>query len=38
MFYRSMKELLPIIEREGIDLLIDPHPKDFVEEAWPRSG
>ena len=32
-FYRSMEELLPIIEREGIDLLIDPHPDDFVEEG-----
>ncbi|KJL40632.1 MULTISPECIES: sugar phosphate isomerase/epimerase family protein [Microbacterium] len=36
-FYRSMEELLPIIEREGITLNIDPHPDDFVEdglEAW----
>jgi myo-inositol catabolism protein IolH len=32
-FYRSMEELVPIIEREGIDLLIDPHPDDFVEEG-----
>ena len=32
-FYRSMEELLPIIEREGIDLLIDPHPDDFVEDG-----
>jgi myo-inositol catabolism protein IolH len=32
-FYRSMEVLLPIIEREGIDLLIDPHPDDFVEEG-----
>ena len=32
-FYRSMEELLPIIEREGINLLIDPHPDDFVEEG-----
>ena len=28
-----MEELLPIIEREGIDLLIDPHPDDFVEDG-----
>jgi myo-inositol catabolism protein IolH len=36
-FYRSMEELLPIIEREGIKLFIDPHPDDFVEDgvqAW----
>ena len=32
-FYRSMEELLPVIEREGIDLLIDPHPDDFVEDG-----
>jgi myo-inositol catabolism protein IolH len=32
-FYRSMEELLPIIEREGIDVLIDPHPDDFVEDG-----
>lgn len=36
-FYRSMEELLPIIESEGLQLNIDPHPDDFVEdglEAW----
>lgn len=36
-FYRSMEELLPIIEKEGIKLFIDPHPDDFVENglaAW----
>ncbi len=36
-FYRSMEELLPVLEREGITLNIDPHPDDFVEdglEAW----
>lgn len=36
-FYRSMEELLPIIEAEGIRVNIDPHPDDFVEdglEAW----
>ncbi|GAA1466602.1 sugar phosphate isomerase/epimerase family protein [Microbacterium thalassium] len=36
-FYRSMEELLPIIEFEGLKLNIDPHPDDFVEdglEAW----
>ena len=32
-FYSSMEELLPIIEREGLTLLIDPHPDDFVEDG-----
>ena len=32
-FLRSMEELLPIVEREGIDLRIDPHPDDFVEDG-----
>ena len=32
-FYRSMEELAPIIEREGLDVLIDPHPDDFVEDG-----
>ena len=36
-FYRSMEELLPLLEAEGLRLNIDPHPDDFVEdglEAW----
>ncbi|ALC04680.1 Protein IolH [Corynebacterium deserti GIMN1.010] len=36
-FYRSMDELLPTLEKEGIKFNIDPHPDDFVEngiEAW----
>jgi myo-inositol catabolism protein IolH len=36
-FYRSMEEILPAIEREGLRLNFDPHPDDFVEdglEAW----
>jgi myo-inositol catabolism protein IolH len=36
-FYRSMEELLPIIEAEGVHVAIDPHPDDFVEQglaAW----
>ncbi|MEV7757797.1 sugar phosphate isomerase/epimerase family protein [Microbacterium sp. NPDC089180] len=36
-FYRSFEQLLPIIEREGVRVNIDPHPDDFVEdglEAW----
>lgn len=36
-FYRSMEELLPVVEDEGLQLNFDPHPDDFVEdglEAW----
>ena len=36
-FYRSMEELLPLIEQEGLRINFDPHPDDFVEdglEAW----
>ncbi|MGK9222224.1 MULTISPECIES: sugar phosphate isomerase/epimerase family protein [unclassified Microbacterium] len=36
-FYTSMEELVPIIEREGLRLNVDPHPDDFVEdglEGW----
>jgi myo-inositol catabolism protein IolH len=32
-FYKSMEELLPVIEREGVHVAIDPHPDDFVEEG-----
>ncbi|PRY14556.1 sugar phosphate isomerase/epimerase family protein [Kineococcus rhizosphaerae] len=36
-FYRSMEEIVPVLEREGLRLNLDPHPDDFVEdglEAW----
>lgn len=33
MFYRSMEELLPIVEREGIRIEIQSHPWDFCEES-----
>ncbi|MDF2444630.1 MAG: myo-inositol catabolism protein IolH [Subtercola sp.] len=36
-FYRSMDDLLPSIESEGLRINFDPHPDDFVEdglEAW----
>ncbi len=33
MFLKSMDELLPIIEREGLQLIIEPHPDDFVEDG-----
>ena len=32
-FYRSMEELLPILEQEGLRINIDPHPDDFVEDG-----
>ncbi len=32
-FYRSMEELLPIIESSDLRVLIDPHPDDFVEDG-----
>lgn len=31
-FWRSMEELLPIFEREGIVLNLEPHPDDFCEQ------
>ena len=30
--WRSMEELLPVFEREGIALNLEPHPDDFCEE------
>ncbi|HLS93770.1 MAG TPA: sugar phosphate isomerase/epimerase family protein [Microbacterium sp.] len=36
-FYRSMEQLIPVAEREGVTMNFDPHPDDFVEdglEAW----
>ena len=36
-FYRSMEELLPLVEKSGVKVFIDPHPDDFVENglaAW----
>lgn len=32
MFWRSLEELLPIFEREGIRLNLEAHPDDFIEE------
>jgi myo-inositol catabolism protein IolH len=32
-FWRSMEELLPIFEREGIRLVLEPHPDDFIEDG-----
>ncbi|NJC70584.1 sugar phosphate isomerase/epimerase [Planosporangium thailandense] len=32
-FWRSMEELLPVFEREGIRLVIEPHPDDWEEDG-----
>jgi myo-inositol catabolism protein IolH len=33
LFWRSMEELLPVFEREGLELRLEPHPDDFVEDG-----
>jgi myo-inositol catabolism protein IolH len=35
MFWRSMEELLPVFEREGVKLALEPHPDDFIELGHP---
>ena len=37
-FLRSLDELLPIFEREGISLVLEPHPDDFVEDGLDALG
>jgi myo-inositol catabolism protein IolH len=32
-FWRSLEELLPVFEREGVELRLEPHPDDFVEDG-----
>jgi myo-inositol catabolism protein IolH len=32
-FWKSMEELLPVFEREGVALRLEPHPDDFVEDG-----
>ena len=32
-FWRSMEELLPVFEREGIRLVLEPHPDDWEEDG-----
>ena len=32
-FLKSMDELLPIFEREGLQLILEPHPDDFIEDG-----
>jgi myo-inositol catabolism protein IolH len=34
-WWRSMEELVPILEKEGINLHIEPHPEDWVETLQP---
>ncbi len=34
-FWRSMEELVPVLEREGVNLHIEPHPEDWVETLHP---
>jgi myo-inositol catabolism protein IolH len=34
-WWRSMEELVPIFEKEGINLHIEPHPEDWVETLHP---
>ncbi|GGZ42009.1 sugar phosphate isomerase/epimerase family protein [Streptomyces bluensis] len=33
-FWRTMDELLPLFEREGIKLALEPHPDDFIENGY----
>ncbi len=35
-FWRSLEELAPVFEREGIRLVLEPHPDDFIEDG--RAG
>jgi len=32
-FLRSMDELIPVFEREGLRLVLEPHPDDFIEDG-----
>ena len=32
-FWASMEELVPVFEREGVHLRLEPHPDDFVEDG-----
>ncbi|OHV02956.1 protein iolH [Ralstonia solanacearum] len=34
-WFRSMDELLPMFEREGITLSVEPHPEDWIEQMLP---
>ncbi|MFJ6569042.1 sugar phosphate isomerase/epimerase family protein [Streptomyces sp. NPDC091292] len=32
-FWKSLDELLPLFDREGIQLVLEPHPDDFIENG-----
>src|SRR6266705_1137902 len=32
-FWRAREELLPVFEREGVRLVLEPHPDDFIEDG-----
>jgi myo-inositol catabolism protein IolH len=32
-FWRSLEELLPVFEHEGVRLVLEPHPDDFCEDG-----
>jgi myo-inositol catabolism protein IolH len=34
-FWRSMDVLVPLLEKEGLTLCVEPHPEDWVEEMAP---
>ena len=34
-WWRSMEELVPVFEREGVNLHVEPHPEDWVETLHP---
>lgn len=36
-WFRSMDELLPIFEKEGITLSVEPHPEDWIETMQPAT-
>ena len=36
-WFRSMDELLPLFEREGLTLSVEPHPEDWVEQLQPAA-
>ncbi|MEU5348361.1 MULTISPECIES: sugar phosphate isomerase/epimerase [unclassified Streptomyces] len=33
-FWKTLDELLPVFEREGIHLALEPHPDDFIENGY----
>jgi myo-inositol catabolism protein IolH len=37
-FLKSLDELLPLFEREGVQLILEPHPDDFIEDGLEAVG